>query len=240
MNRAEPTDPLLQRFPDAAAMMQALADEIVSRLVAGVTARGAASLVASGGTTPGELYDILAERAAPWDRVSVTLSDERWVAPTADASNEKLIRTRLLRDKAAAAQFVPMKTPHGTPRDAEATVSEALAAMPRPFDATLLGMGDDGHTASLFPGSEGLDRALDVHSRALACAIRQTSGAETSERMSLTLRAILDSRLVVILIRGDAKLATYREALSGGDVEAMPVRAVLRQSVTPVRVYWAP
>lgn len=221
-------------------MMQALADEIVSRLVAGVAARGAASMVASGGTTPGELYDILAERDAPWDRVSVTLSDERWVAPTSDASNEKLIRTRLLRGKAAGALLVPMKMPHETPRDAEAAVSEALAAMPRPFDATLLGMGADGHTASLFPRAEGLERALDRNSAALVRGIHPANLAQTGERMSLTLRAILNSRLVVILIRGDTKLATYREALSGDDVRAMPVRAVLQQSVTPVQVCWAP
>jgi 6-phosphogluconolactonase len=205
-----------------------------------VAARGAASFVASGGTTPGDLYDVLAQRDMSWDRIVVTLSDERWVAPTSDASNEKLIRSRLLRGNAASARFVPMKTAQLNPRDAEAEVSEALSRMPRPFDVTLLGMGDDGHTASLFPGSDGLQRALDTQSPLLARGIRPANADKTAERMSLTLRAILDSRLVIILIRGDAKLETYRAAVGGNDIHAMPVRAVLQQSATPVQVYWSP
>ena len=113
--------------------------------------------------------------------------------------------------------------------------------MPRPFDVTLLGMGNDGHTASMFPGCEGLDAALDTHSPLLVRGIRPANISQTGERMSLTLRAILDSRLVIILVRGDEKLETYRKAHAGGDdVHAMPVRAVLQQSVTPVQVYWAP
>ncbi len=221
-------------------MFRDLADDIIARLGSGVAARGAASFVASGGTTPGTLFDTLAERDAPWDRVFVTLSDERWVPPTSDASNEKLIRTRLLRGKASAAHFVPMKTDHAHPRDAEITVSAAIAVMPLPFDITLLGMGDDGHTASMFPGSDGLEQALDTHSPLLVRGIHPANIEKTGERMSLTLRAILDSRLVVILIRGDAKLDTYRAALEGDDVRAMPIRAVLQQSATPVQVYWAP
>jgi 6-phosphogluconolactonase len=231
---------MLRQFRGADEMFAALADAIVARLGAGVAAHGAASFVASGGTTPGDLYDVLAQRDAPWDRVVVTLSDERWVAPTSDASNEKLIRSRLLRGNAASARFVPMKTAQLNPRDAEAEVSAALSRMPRPFDITLLGMGDDGHTASLFPGSDGLQRALDTQSPLLARGIRPANADKTAERMSLTLRAILDSRLVTILIRGDAKLATYRAAVGGEDVRAMPVRAVLQQSATPVQVYWSP
>jgi 6-phosphogluconolactonase len=231
---------MLRQFPGADEMFAALADAIVARLADGVAAHGTASFVASGGTTPGDLYDVLAQRDAPWDRVVVTLSDERWVAPTSDASNEKLIRSRLLRGNAASARFVPMKTAQLNPRDAEAEVSEALSRMPRPFDITLLGMGDDGHTASLFPGSDGLQRALDTQSPLLARGIRPANADKTAERMSLALRAILDSRLVIILIRGDAKLATYRAAVGGEDVRAMPVRAVLQQSATPVQVYWSP
>jgi 6-phosphogluconolactonase len=112
--------------------------------------------------------------------------------------------------------------------------------MPRPFDIMLLGMGDDGHTASMFPGTDGLDAALDMQSPLLVRGVLQPDAAKTNERISLTLRAILDSRLIIILIRGDAKLTTYRAAMGGDDVHAMPVRAVLQQTVTPVQVYWAP
>jgi len=238
MNKIEPKT--LQKFATADEMIRDLADEIVACLEAGVQARGAASFVASGGTTPGPLFDALAGRVAPWDRVYVTLSDERWVTPTADASNEKLIRSRLLRDKASAAHLITMKTGHAHPRDAETDVSAAISAMPRPFDITVLGMGDDGHTASLFPGADGLDAALDTQSPLLVRGIHPAKLDSTGERMTLTLRTILDSRLIIVLIRGDTKLKTLDAALAGEDVHEMPVRAVLLQSVTPVQVYWAP
>ena len=231
---------MLRRFPTADEMFRDLSSGVVARLDAGVAARGAASLVASGGTTPGPLFDALAAREAKWDRVFVTLSDERWLPPTSNESNEKLVRTRLMRDKAATAHFVPMKTDASHPREAEDAVSAAICAMPLPFDVTIFGMGDDGHTASLFPGADGLDRALDTASPLMVRGIHPAKLDSTGERMTLTLRAILDLRWIVVLVRGDAKLKTLDVALAGDDVPAMPVRAVLQQTATPVQVYWSP
>jgi 6-phosphogluconolactonase len=238
MNSPELHDPLLHEFETEPEMFKALADEIAARLSAAVEQRGQASFIASGGTTPGALFDVLSARDLPWKNITVSLSDERWVPPTDDASNEKLVRTRLLKGSAGAASFVAMKTDDANPQDAEEKVSSALAAMPRPIDVTLLGMGDDGHTASMFPGSEGLEAALDTSSPLLVRGI-QPINAETG-RMSLTLRAILDTRLIVILIKGHEKLATYNVAVTGEDILTMPVRAVLLQKQTPVQVYWAP
>jgi 6-phosphogluconolactonase len=221
-------------------MFHALADEIVARLKQGVAARGGASLVCSGGTTPGALYDILAQSDAPWSKVSVTLSDERWIAPTEDGSNEKLSRTRLLVGKAAAAHLVPMKTADASPNEAEAKVSAAIAAMPLPFDVTLLGMGDDGHTASLYPHSQGLQTSLDVKYPMLVRGVHTDHAVKTGNRMTLTLRALLNSQWVVILLKGENKLRTYNAAIAGTDVQEMPVRALLNQSKTPVEIYWAP
>jgi 6-phosphogluconolactonase len=230
----------LKRFAIADSMFHALADEIVTRLKAGVVARGAASFVASGGTTPGALYDILAQRDAPWDKVTVTLSDERWVAPSEDGSNEKLVRSRLLVGKAAAARIVPMKTDDASPDDAEAKVGGAIATVPRPFDVTLLGMGDDGHTASLYPHSQGLDKSLDVNDPALVRGVHTDHAVKTGERMTLTLRALLDSKWIVILLKGDEKLRAYNAAASGNDVQDMPVRVLLNQTAVPVQTFWAP
>jgi 6-phosphogluconolactonase len=227
-------------FQNAETMIRALADEIVSRLYEGVASRGAASLVVSGGTTPGALFDELSARAAPWDRVWITLADERWIAPDQDGSNEKLVRTRLLTGMAAGANLVALKTADASPKAAEARVNALVAAIPQPFDFMLLGMGDDGHTASLFPHAAGLETALDTKRPNLVQAIHADAAAATGERLSLTLRAILDSRLIAILIRGDAKLAAYRKAAAGTDVLEAPVRALLNQSETPVRVYWSP
>jgi 6-phosphogluconolactonase len=234
------TDNTLQSFPNADDMVRALSDEIISRLTESVSSRDVASLAVSGGTTPSILFDALSARNAPWDKVSVTLSDERWIAPDQDGSNEKLVRTRLLRNLASDAKLVPLKTADTSPAAAEAKVDAAISAMSRPFDVMLLGMGDDGHTASLYPHSAGLDAALDRARPNLVQAIHADSAAATGERMTFTLRAILDSKLIVILIRGQEKLATYRKAVSGTDIHEMPVRAVLNQTQTPVQVYWSP
>ncbi len=236
---SDTTRPSFVGFQRADDLHRALAGEIVARLGAGVAHNGRAGFVVSGGTTPGDLYDVLAARDAPWKNVEITLSDERWTAPTTDRSNEHLARTRLLRDKAAAARLVPFKTPHETARAAQAEVDAAVAAMSRPFDVVLLGMGTDGHTASLIPDSEGLAEALDRHDPALVRAVNPPNIAAMGERMTLTLRAILDARWIVLLIRGEAKLAAYKRALAGHDVLALPVRAVLHQNDVPVSIYWS-
>lgn len=240
MNEPVAFEPSVIRFDDAESMTATLADKIVARLSEGIKRHDAASLVVSGGTTPGILFDALAQRAAPWDRVFVTATDERWVSPDDDRSNEKLTRSRLLRGEAAAAHFVPLMTRHASPAEAEAEVDRAIGALPRPFDVTLLGMGNDGHTASLFPGAKELHTALDLDLPALVRAITPTNVATTGQRMSLSLRAILASRLIVVLIRGDEKLKTYQFAMAGRDALEMPIRAVLHQSNAPVEIYWSP
>lgn len=229
------------RFETRAALNIALAAEIAAWLGEAVGARGAASFVASGGTTPGPLYDLLSETAVHWREVDVTLADERWVAADDPRSNERLIRERLLRDLGAAARFTPLKTAHAEPEDAEATVSAALAALPRPFDVMLLGLGENGHTASLFPHGQGLAAALDQAAPELARAIRPVPPDDPAPpRLSMTLRALLDSRRIVLFFTGAAKWAAYQDALGDGDIADAPVRAVLRQAKVPVQVWWAP
>jgi len=221
-------------------MFGALAHEIVQHLTAGVARNDKASLVASGGTTPGAVFDILARSAAPWKNIEVTPTDDRWIETTSDRSNEKLIRARLLTANAAAANLVPLKTAQSHACDAERDVNAAVAAMHRPFDVVMLGMGTDGHIASLIPGAAGLARAMDRSNPALVRAVDPPDLATLGERMTLTLRALLDARWIVLLIRGDAKRTTYESALAGSDVLELPVRAVLHQSNTPLSIYWSP
>jgi 6-phosphogluconolactonase len=224
-------------FPSAGAMIETLAGDIAARLNAAVRSRGKATLVVPGGTTPGDLYDVLSRQRASWASVSVTLSDERWVETSSDKSNERLVRTRLLVDEAAAARLVPLKTHHASAQDAEPEVHAAIAPL-LPFDIVLLGMGTDGHTASLIPGAKGLDRAMDGSDPMLVRAMDPPQ--PMGERMTLTLRAVLSSRRIVVLIRGEAKLAAYRDALGTSDVLAAPIHAVLGQSDVPVDVFWSP
>ena len=238
MNRPIPQE---RRFETRDALNLALAADVVGALGEAVTARGGASLVASGGTTPGPLYDLLCKTAAPWERVTVTLADERWVGADNPMSNARLVRARLIRDRASRARFVGLKTAQAEPELAEAEVDAALRAIARPFDLTLLGLGENGHTASLFPHGQGLAAALNLADPALARAIRPVAPDDPlPPRISMSLAAILDSRRIVFLFTGEAKWAVYQQALEAGDVAAMPVRAVLHQSQTPVEVWWAP
>ncbi len=228
----------LLRSADGAAQAEQLAAAIAAELVAALTRRAAASLVVSGGRTPQALFAQLANHAIDWQRVQVTLADERWVSATDSASNEALVRSMLLRDRAAAARFIALKNEATTPADGASAAWRAVKAMPQPFDVVVLGMGDDGHTASLFPGSVGLAAALDA-SAPPGCVAMQPLTA-TPARLSLNLAALLRARRICIQISGAGKWAVYQQALADGPVEDMPVRAILRQNRVPVDVYWCP
>ena len=202
-------------------------------------ARGAASLVVPGGSTPAAFFDVLSKREAQWDKVTITLTDERWVAPTSERSNEHLVRTRLLVGRAAAAQFVPLKTDAPAASDGETEVGARIAAIARPFDLVIAGLGDDGHTASWIPHAQGLDAALDRRNRRQAVAIAPPEATGLGERITLTRLALLDARAVAVLIRGQSKRNTLAMAEGGDDVFTIPVRALLNQDKVPVEIFWS-
>jgi 6-phosphogluconolactonase len=226
------------RFPDALALAHALSGELKVDLEEAIAVRGAASLVVSGGRTPAKLFDQLRNEKLDWAKVWVTLADERWVETASEASNERLVREKLLTGPAAAAHFVGLKNPAPTPEAGADWATRALTRVPHPFDVVLLGMGEDGHTASLFPGSLALARALDP-SAAPAC-VALNALATPHARMSLNLAALLDSRRIVLHVEGDAKWQVYQRARMPGAAAELPVRAVLHQKEVPVDVYWAP
>lgn len=228
----------LLRFPDAPATAEALALVVAERLREGLAQRGRASLVIPGGSTPGRVFDRLAQAELDWSRVHVTLNDERWVAPDDPASNEHLVRSRLQIGRAAAARLVGLKTAHASPEDAVGEVERRLAAVARPFDVMLLGMGEDGHTASLFPGSAGLKASLDGDGAEVQ-AVQAPGARGSAARITLALPALLDARFTALLISGEAKLATLARAQAGEDALELPIRAILRRARSPVHVYWS-
>jgi 6-phosphogluconolactonase len=232
------SDPQVQRHPDLETLSRELAAQLARSLGAAIGARGLASLVVSGGKTPVKLFEVLRAQPLDWSRVCIALADERWVDVNDAGSNERMVRDVLLRDNAAAARFLGLKNGAPTPDLGAVSAWETFARVPRPFDAVVLGMGDDGHTASLFPASPNLPSALNP--AAAAGCVGMWSPVAPHPRLSLNLTALLDARRIVLLINGEAKLNTYTAACAAGAVQDMPIRAVLRQSRTPVDVMWSP
>lgn len=226
------------RFATPALLAEALAHRIADILRYAVQARGAASLVVSGGSTPVAMFHALSALALPWEKVWITLADERWVPETDEQSNAALVREHLLRDEAAAARFVGLHTDAPDPFHGAREASERLVAMPRPFDAVVLGMGDDGHTASLFPRSPQLSAALE-EPRVPAC-VGVRGDKPPRERITLSAPTLLASRWIALHVVGTGKWEALERAAAPGPIADCPVRAILNQRRVPVHVYWSP
>lgn len=215
--------PQIEIFESHAALAEAVAQAVAQAIRQANDERHHATLVATGGRMPGPVYDRLAKMDLEWGRVVVTLSDDRQVPDTDPQSNVKLLKDRLLIDEAAVSRFLPL-----TP-DAE----DALWAQ-SPFDAVMLGMGEDGHIASLIPGSPGAQpEAMDPDDERWVIEIPAGFGSPPLARISLTFAALLQSRAIFLLIAGEKK----REVLQG---QGLPVHALLAQDRVPVRIFWTP
>ena len=218
-------------------MQQGLANAIIADLATAIKYRGQGSLVLSGGNTPKRLFQILSTKELDWAKVQVTLADDRWLGEDHTDSNERLVKDNLLQGPAAQASFIGLKTAASSPYEGAADCHKNLSAIPLPYDVTLLGMGTDGHTASLFPCSDELDRAV-TDDESLCCAV--TPKTAPYERMTLTLKTLLKSSKLYLQLAGDSKLEVYKSACDGDDEKAMPVRYFLKQEQSPLFVYWAP
>ncbi|MBT8089617.1 MAG: 6-phosphogluconolactonase [Gammaproteobacteria bacterium] len=195
---------------------------------------GDASIVVSGGTSPQQCMATLANAPLDWPRVQVLLSDERWVPADHEESNEKLVRETLLVGPAAAAQFLPVYAAGVSPEERCDELQNPLPALP--FSCSLIGIGADGHFASLFPDAKQLKLGLDVESDRLYVPVM--TAASPHPRISMTLAAISRSDEIALLFFGDEKLDVYRQAKASAT--AYPLSRLLRQKRAPVRLFWAP
>jgi len=216
----------------------AIAAHIADALRSAIAARGQASLAVSGGKSPIPMFEALREQNLDWAKVSVVLVDERVVPRDHADSNTALVARHLLQGKAAAARFVPFFRELAPLFNAEVLdalvrdASERIAALPWPLDVAVLGMGEDAHTASLFPGAPGFARAIATDQR-LAWVVPDTA---PHARLSFTLSALLAARELVLSISGESKLAVYRRAAQKAD-EALPISLVIHQAQTPLSVW---
>ena len=224
-------------FADDEDLAPAFAEWTADKLRAAIAERGEALLVVSGGETPERYFEALSTMPLDWTRVSITLADERRVPDNSPRSNARLVREALLRNHAVVATFTPLANVRLTENQELVAASARVANLPLPADVVVLGMGEDGHTASWFPGAEGLKEAMDPGARQLVAPIEAVG--EYEPRLTLTGRVILRAKAIALHIEGEAKLRTLAAALEAGPEEEMPVRAVLRRGGDRLTVFSA-
>lgn len=223
-------------FADPAALAAALAAAVADDLCSGIAQRGAAWLAVSGGTTPRRFLQTLAQHDLDWSRVTVTLTDERWVPPTHARSNERLLRETLLAGRAASATFVPLYTDAPDPESGSRKVAQLIDALALPFDAVVLGLGNDGHCASLFPDGDHFDAALESADTARVMPMRSPTAGEP--RITLTLPALAATRALYLHIEGADKRQVLAHVLAGeGALARSPLRAIARAANVPLNIY---
>jgi len=214
----------------------ALAEEVVALIQSGISERGQAAVAFSGGRTPIPLFQQLRAEDLNWAATQITLADDRCLPMTNTDSNAGLVTQQLLQDKAAAAEFIPLWLDRYDTLSHEAILADCQArlhALPELFDLVILGMGNDGHTASLFPCSDELDDALATR---LDCVLLQPTTAPW-QRLTLTPHRLLRSRRHILHLCGEDKLHTLAQALQSDDQRAMPIRIFFSQ---PLTIYWSP
>lgn len=213
---------------------QALATHVASHLNHDIETRGTASLAVSGGSTPKGFFAALSQIDLAWDKVWITLVDERWVDADSPDSNERLVRDNLLQHKAAGAHFVGLKA---SPADASlglVEVTRRMDKLPLPLSCTVLGMGGDGHTASWFPQASNLTELIDPEGSVLLGTCDPVTAPH--QRITFTLPVVLQSGEIVVHITGTDKRAILAEATA----KRYPIAAITDQNINPASIWWAP
>jgi len=212
-----------------------LAATVAGALSEAIDDSGVATLAVSGGSTPARFFEALARIDIDWGNVTILPVDERCVPETSDRSNARLIRTRLLQGPAAAARFLPLFARDLDTDDMVREADDHIGRLGSPLEVVVLGMGNDGHTASFFPDARELDALLDADSAALVLPVHAESAGE--DRLTLTLPVITSARFIALHIEGAEKVATLEKALAPGS--KLPIRRVIDAAQTPVEIFWA-
>jgi 6-phosphogluconolactonase len=225
----------LRTFETSEALAAALAARVANALTERLRQAPRAALAVSGGATPVHFFEALSEQKIDWSAVDVTLVDERWVDEKSERSNARLVRKCLLRNAAVAARFIPLTNASPTPEGGIDEVAARIETLPLPLAVVVLGMGEDGHTASFFPKGDGLTEALDPSTKRKVAIVRAPGAVEP--RVTLTFPMLRNASLILLHIEGVAKLRALRAAEVPGPVEDMPIRAFLRGD-EPLETFW--
>ena len=226
-------------FQDRESLSEALCQRLTVSISTAIKLRRKASLALPGGTSPIPIFKNLAKQTIDWSSVTLTLTDERWVANNHPDSNEGLLRQHLLNQ--IGTHFIPLKNASHTPETGQKEIERSLEQHCLPLDVCILGMGDDGHIASLFPNSSEINIATLAQSTQHCIAVNPPHVAQA--RLSLTLNTIMQARELVLLITGKPKQAVYQRALTlftRKEHLSLPVSFILHQEKVPIHIYWAP
>ena len=231
----------LVNYEDRKTLASSVAQLVAADLQSTIDSYGRASFAASGGSTLEGMYQALSTMEIEWRSVDVAIVDERWVPFDHARSNERMICETLMQNRAATASFTGMYADTNTPQLGCKTVEGWYQHLVHPFSHILLGMGEDGHTASLFPDAIGLEEALSPANTSICAPIEarksDTTGSETL-RMTITLSAIRSARTVSLLITGKNKLDVLMDALMVDP--DLPVARVINALERPLNVFWSP
>lgn len=227
--------PEILHFSDTEELARKLAQDVAAGLSAAIARRGEARLVVSGGKSPIPFFEALRTSELDWAKVRVTLADERWVPTDSPDSNERLVRTHLLQGPAAAATFIGLKQPALSAAKGVAAAWHAALDTGMEADELILGMGEDGHTASLFPNMPGIDDAMNP--KRWCGLVPAKAPVPPTERISLNLSALLSARSIRLQIPGAAKRVLLERMLAAPNAVRWPVSAVLSLARSPVVVY---
>lgn len=230
--------PRFNSFSKPDQMVDAIMTDTAKRLTAAVQARGKASWLVSGGGTPKPLFAAISGLDLPWEKITIALVDERYVPEDHGRSNTAFVKNTLLQGRASAAEFLPLYHGMGLHQDAKKADADYQAL--GPVDCLLLGIGPDGHTASLFPDADGLEEAFNTDNPALVGAIVAQKSDVTGdeiERLTVTQKLLAAVDHVDLMITGAGKKAVFDAAMQPGS--ALPIARVMRGLARPLGVYWA-
>lgn len=225
-------------FPVRSELDNELAKTVSNILAKAIKDNGKASIAVSGGSTPKGFFSVLSQSDIDWSKVTITLADERWVPIDSDASNTRLVHENLLQNKAKEAKFFHLKQGDELADETLADLNVAASKTLLPLDVLILGMGEDGHTASLFPCSEEINVGLDESNDAVLLKVEPKTASH--QRISFTFASLITSKNIFLHSCGEAKKTVLTKALQGDDPFEMPIRAFLQHPSLNTQIFWAP
>ena len=227
----------LNNFDSREQLDLTLADKVSEILQQAISDKGKASIAVSGGSTPKGFFKELSNKDIQWNKVTITLADERWVDIHSADSNTRLVHENLLQNKASEANFFHLKQGEELCDETLADLNVAANNTLLPLDVLILGMGEDGHTASIFPCSAQIKQALDINNESALMKVEPTTA--THQRITFSFASLSQSKNIFLHLCGNNKKQVLDKALNGDDVFDMPIRKFLQTDNIDTQVYWA-